>query len=253
MARPHQICVFGSSSPRTLQKHLDVAETLGKLIADNGCVCVNGGGKFGVMGALNKGCREEKGEIIGVIHEKFVFDTEEDEFIKKMIVCKGNDLNERKQLLFDYGDCIIVAPGGVGTFDEMWDCICGRSLQMKGLVNKPICILNVDGFYDGSVQQLQRAYQDNLLYHIPETYFHVENTPEAALQWCLQQLNRPDAVKAEEPLSEHRLKTREKLDMTKEYVFFDFHPQHPALLFVVGLALGVVGTLVSGRYLRVRF
>ena len=114
-----KITVFGSSSPRTAKKYLDAALELGKCIAKNNCICVNGGGKFGVMGYLNEGCRQNKGYVIGVIHEKFVVE-QEDQALSQLLVCQGNDLNERKQLLFDYGDCLIVAPGGVGTLDEMW-------------------------------------------------------------------------------------------------------------------------------------
>ena len=47
-----KVCVFGSSSNATPQKYLDESFQLGKLIADNGFVCVNGGGMFGVMGML---------------------------------------------------------------------------------------------------------------------------------------------------------------------------------------------------------
>ena len=129
-----QVLVFGSSSPKTSQSYLDAAFELGKLIAEKDCICVNGGGKYGVMGSLNQGARENKGQIIGVLHESFIFDSEEDHAITKHIVTRGNDLNERKKLLFDNGDCIIVAPGGVGTLDEMWDAICGKSLKMKGIL-----------------------------------------------------------------------------------------------------------------------
>ena len=47
----------------------------------------------------------------------------------------GDDLGERKQLLLDNSDCLIVLPGGVGTFDEFWDSVCGKSLNMKGILN----------------------------------------------------------------------------------------------------------------------
>jgi hypothetical protein len=49
---------------------------------------------------------------------------------------------------------------------------------------KPICVINIDGFFDGSIMQLHRAAKDDLLYLSDlDEYFHVENSAEAALQW----------------------------------------------------------------------
>ncbi len=60
------------------------------------------------MGAVSRGVRSVNGKVIGVIHETFVVDNQEDSDIIDMIVSKGPDLNERKQLLMDNGDAIIV-------------------------------------------------------------------------------------------------------------------------------------------------
>lgn len=223
-----KITVFGSSSPKTAQKYLDAAFDLGKRIAESKCICVNGGGKFGVMGALNEGCRKSKGYVIGVIHERFVVE-QEDQALSQLLVCQGNDLNERKQLLFDYGECIIVAPGGVGTLDEMWDAICGKSLKMKGLDHKPICLLNIDGYFDGSIQQMKQAYQDSLLYSVIEDYFHVVNTPEEAVDWCINErsLATQKAIPATPALlAENRMKERSrKLQPSDAKVVF-MKPNH---------------------------
>ena len=50
--------------------------------------------------------------------------------------------------------------GGVGTLDEIFDCVCGKSLGMKGMVYKPVCLVNVDGFYDGLVMQMDRSHEE---------------------------------------------------------------------------------------------
>lgn len=84
---------------------------LGALIAANGFILVNGGGGQGVMGAMNEGCRAKGGHVRGVIHEMFCVDIVHDSKISDMIICKGNDLKERKQMLLDNGDCLIVMPG----------------------------------------------------------------------------------------------------------------------------------------------
>jgi predicted Rossmann-fold nucleotide-binding protein len=63
-------------------------------------------------------------------------------------------------LLLENGDCVIVLPGGVGTFDEFWDTVCGKSLGMKNLSHKPVCLVNAHGYYDGFVAQLQVKKKD---------------------------------------------------------------------------------------------
>eukprot|EP01031_Cornospumella_fuschlensis_P027517 gene27517-33236_t len=97
---------------------------------------------------------------------------------------KGADLSERKQALLDNADCIIVLPGGVGTFDEFWDAICGKSLGMKGLERKPIVLVNLDGFYDGFALQMSRAHKEGILYGKTESYYHVVSDVVSALEFC---------------------------------------------------------------------
>ena len=146
-----RVCVFGSSSKKTNPRYVQEGVVLGEALAANGYLCVNGAGSTGCMGGVNKGCESGGGKIRGVIHEKFCVDFGEHPHIKDLIMCKGSDLSERKQALLDHSDCVIVLPGGVGTFDEFWDCVCGKSLGMKGMDGKPICLVNIDGFYDGFI------------------------------------------------------------------------------------------------------
>lgn len=140
-----RVCVFGSSSPKTPQQYKDEAFALGRLLAERRHVCVNGGGGQGVMGATNDGCRAGGGAIVGVIHEMFCVDNDEDNKIPNMIKASGPNLDERKQLLMDHSDCFLVMPGGTGTFDEVWDVVSHRSLGMKGLKGKPLVLVNTQG------------------------------------------------------------------------------------------------------------
>ena len=169
-----------------------MSEELGGLLAEGDHLCVNGGGAFGCMGALNKGAHAKGGKVLGVIHDMFVVE-EEDKTIQNMLVSKGDTLSERKQLLVDNSDCIIVLPGGVGTLDELWESTCNRSLRLGGMEKIPICVLNVDGYYDGSLAQLSRAFKDGLLYNQTEQYFHVESDSSAAIAWCLEEVARENA------------------------------------------------------------
>jgi uncharacterized protein (TIGR00730 family) len=146
----------------------------------------NLGGKYGIMGSVTAGARSKNGRVVGIIHENFCVDGEEASHTTEMIKCKGSDLTERKQMLYDNGDCIVILPGGVGTFDEFWECVSAKSLDMKGMGKKPICVVNIDGFYDGFQIQLQRAFDDGLLYNTVADFFYVAVSVQEALQWCEQ-------------------------------------------------------------------
>jgi uncharacterized protein (TIGR00730 family) len=184
-----RVCVFGSSASTTKEIYIQESIRLGELIAERGYICVNGAGRNGIMGGVNEGCVRKKGHIRGVIHKKFSVDFGEDRRIKDLIVVDGWDLSERKTELFEESDCVIVMPGGVGTFDELWDGVCAKSLNMKNLGNKPICVVNLDGFYDGFILTMNRAYTDGVLYHPVDKYFRVETNVEDALSWCIDTLN----------------------------------------------------------------
>ena len=80
-----KVCVFGSSSQKTKSLFIDSAFNLGEIIATSNCICVNGGGIFGVMGALNRGCKSKNGVVLGIIHEMFCSGSQD----KDMIICKG--------------------------------------------------------------------------------------------------------------------------------------------------------------------
>jgi hypothetical protein len=108
---------------------------------------------------------------------------DEDTQITDLIVCSGETLAERKRLLAEKGDCIVVLPGGVGTLEETWEAISNRSMGLAGMERKPIILLNVDGFFDGTIQQIKRAGDDGLLYKTYAEYIYAESDPVAALDW----------------------------------------------------------------------
>ncbi|CAN0089150.1 unnamed protein product, partial [Heterosigma akashiwo] len=155
------VCVYASASPKTPSAYLDAATELGRLLAKDGHLCINGAGKTGGMGALNDGVIQSQGKVRGVILNKFVVDNNEHDGIKDLVVVGGNDLQERKAKLVEDADCIIALPGGTGTWDELWEAVC---LNGIGLRRRPVCCVNIDGYYDGFLKMLDRASRDGLLH-----------------------------------------------------------------------------------------
>eukprot|EP00984_Skeletonema_dohrnii_P022290 scaffold11427_cov100-Skeletonema_dohrnii-CCMP3373.AAC.3 len=186
---PLRICCYGSSSSRTPKKYTDAAYNLGYHLAQRGHTCVNGAGNAGCMAAMNRGANDGDGAIVGVIHEAFVVDGSDwfegahsvfNTTKHRIITAKGNDLQERKKLLVQGADGLVVLPGGPGTWDELWEMACARHIGFHAM---PIVCVNVDGYYDNFKSILVRAHEDELLYKLPEDILHFEESAEAAVKW----------------------------------------------------------------------
>jgi len=116
---PLRICVYGSSSKLTPKPYIAAAEKLGRAIADKGLILVNGGGKTGVMGAVNKGGRAADGKILGVIHSMWIGEAQYTELDELIVADGGYGLHARKEGLGINSDALIALPGGTGTFEEL--------------------------------------------------------------------------------------------------------------------------------------
>ena len=168
-----RVCVYASSSPKTSSAFVAQGRRLGRLLAERGHVLINGGGRYGGMGALNEGCRAAGGVIECVIHEMFVVDEGEFEgsdsssFVEETTSASASALVERC-------DAIIVLPGGLGTLDEMLDAAALSQLGMPSL--RPVVAVNVDGHYDHTLQQLERARREACCRRSPPTSWLVCRT-----------------------------------------------------------------------------
>ncbi|CAN0060813.1 unnamed protein product [Pylaiella littoralis] len=190
MGRPiegaYTFCVYGSSSGNTPKPYLEAARKLGNLLADGGHLTVNGAGRqAGCMGALNDGVTERCGRVRGVIHEMWIVDKSEHPGVEDLKVVAGHGLQERKRVLVEDADCIVALPGGIGTWDELWEIVCLKGI---GLCNLPICVMDVDDFYAGFKIQARRAQQDRLLYADMDKLVHFESDPTKVVEWCVSQL-----------------------------------------------------------------
>lgn len=172
-----KITCYGSSSSTTPQIYLNEAYNLGSTLAQRGHTCINGAGYEGCMGAMNKGVVDSNGIIYGVLHEMFLdingkiinledfFPPSKDKENVSVVFAKGDDLQQRKRMLLENSNGIIVLPGGPGTWDELCEMICAKGL---GLTNIPIVLINIDKYYDPFIQLMERCYNDTLMKVPPE-------------------------------------------------------------------------------------
>lgn len=158
IARP-AVVAYGSSSPRTSSRFLDEAAALGRGIAKRDWHLINGAGRSGCMGAMNDAAFAAGGEVHGVILRQFLDDELQHPGIEDLVIC--DNMRERKFCLARYASAFCVLPGGPGTWEELWEIAVERQI---GSHAKPLVLINTDGFYDGFLQQLQRASDEDLLY-----------------------------------------------------------------------------------------
>jgi uncharacterized protein (TIGR00730 family) len=104
------------------------------------------------MGALADGALERQGEVIGVIPESLREKELAHRGVKDMRVVKT--MHERKQLMHDLSDGFLALPGGIGTMDELFEAWTWLQL---GYHQKPIALLNVNGYYDALLAFLDTA------------------------------------------------------------------------------------------------
>ena len=143
-----RIAVYcGSASPAD-PRYLDLAETVGRTLAQRGIGVVYGGGRLGLMGAVAKGALGAGGEVIGVIPEALSGKTGKGGEVAnhdctQLHIVPG--MHERKLAFTQLSDGFLTIPGGVGTMDELWEAVSWAQL---GYHAKPVGLLNAFGFFD---------------------------------------------------------------------------------------------------------
>ena len=142
------ICIYGASSANIGRHYLEASAEMGREIAKRGHVLYFGGGDAGVMGAAARGVYAEGGKLVSVVPSFFNVDGVL--FPHPTDIIYTETMGERKQYLEAHSDAFIAMPGGIGTYDEFFECITNKQL---GIHNKAVTVFNVDHYYD-IVEQL---------------------------------------------------------------------------------------------------
>jgi predicted Rossmann-fold nucleotide-binding protein len=109
--------------------------------------------------------------------------------------------------------------GGPGTLDELWEAAVCKILSLGGAQHKPLCVINIDNYFDGTIAQLKRASEENLLYGACEEYFHVEDEVAAALEWGVREHSRLQTLRSPSSLTSEAWATAESGGSTEPKVF----------------------------------
>lgn len=140
-----KICVFGAASAHIDQLYIKTVEELGEKMAKRGHSLVFGAGGTGLMGAAARGVKKGGGYVHGVVPKFFKDDGVEQLFDECDKMTYTDTMRERKSIMEDDADAFIITPGGVGTFEELFEVITLKQLNRH---DKAIVFLNIGGYYD---------------------------------------------------------------------------------------------------------
>lgn len=136
------------------------AMELGKWMAENGHSLVYGGGSVGLMGEVARNVLENGGEVIGITPGFFITAEEILEDCTRLEVVP--DMSTRRSRMIEYGEAYIALPGGMGTLDEISECMALKRLGLFGEIDRPIILYNVDGYYDDFIRMLDVMVEEDL-------------------------------------------------------------------------------------------
>jgi uncharacterized protein (TIGR00730 family) len=153
-----KVCIFAASSSRIDDAYKMAASELGTVFAREGVHAVFGGGGIGLMGLFADAMLADGGKITGVIPKFMMDEGWGHDGVSDMIVT--TDMSERKKTIFAMSDAAVALPGGVGTLEELTEVI---TLKQLGQFNKPIIIINVNGFYDHLIEFFEHMFRGNFI------------------------------------------------------------------------------------------
>jgi uncharacterized protein (TIGR00730 family) len=169
------ICVFCSSSDVIDNVYNKNALELAELMVENNFQLVNGGSKVGLMGIMARRVKKLGGGSIGIIPQLIYDKGLACYSTENLIITK--DMRERKEKLSAYADAFIALPGGFGTLEELLEVMTLKQLEVH---QKPIVIMNINGFYDKLLEQFSVFYKkDFARSDYSRLYFVAGNAKEA--------------------------------------------------------------------------
>ncbi|MCA5005336.1 LOG family protein [Sphingobacterium bovistauri] len=153
------------------------AYAVGEYLATNNITLVYGGGRVGLMGAVADGALANEGKVIGVI--PYFLNSKEIGHSGVTELIAVENMHQRKTMMNDLSEAIIALPGGFGTMEELFEVITWAQL---GLHQKPVGLLNINGFYDHLIAFVQNMVDAGLLKTENRDMLLVSNNIEDLIQ-----------------------------------------------------------------------
>jgi hypothetical protein len=172
------ICVFCASSDAVEACYFDAAAELGAEITRRNYGLVYGGASVGLMRAVAHAVHAGGGHVVGIIPESIHDMGIAYEAADELVVTRT--MGERKAAMHERSEAFVVLPGGFGTLEEFFEVLTLRQLRYH---NKPIVLLNVNGFFDPLLALFEHLYSGRFARAEHQSLYHVASTAAEAVAY----------------------------------------------------------------------
>lgn len=184
------ICIFCGSSDSVHADYFDGARLMGKTLAERGIRLIYGGGKTGLMGAVADAVLQAGGEVVGVIIPSMNTVALAHIGLTQMDVVQG--MHARKARMHELADGYIAMPGGLGTFDELFETI---TWAQTGAHEKPVGLFNVREYYVPLLTAIDHAVAEGFIFQEHRNALFCEADPNLLLDKMTHYQHPREAVK----------------------------------------------------------
>lgn len=158
MTPAFSLCVYCGSRPGTMPAYTQVATQVGQWIGEHQGQLVYGGGSQGLMGTVARSAKSAGANVVGVIPHALAAKETANESCDELHMV--DNMHQRKFMMAERADAFLALPGGIGTFEELFEVWTWKQLEFH---NKPIGLLNVDGYYDGLISFMQNTVNNGFV------------------------------------------------------------------------------------------
>jgi len=170
------VCVYCGSQEGRDPAYVAAAQAMGDALADRSIRLVYGGGGIGLMGQIADRVLARGGQVIGVIPQALMRAEVAHSGLTELYVTA--DMHERKAKMANLADAFITMPGGLGTLEELFETWTWSQL---GYHDKPLGLLNVNGYFDGLLQFLDQTVEHGYVRERHRDTLLVDTQPDALL------------------------------------------------------------------------
>jgi uncharacterized protein (TIGR00730 family) len=171
------ICVYCGSRPGELAAYREAAQAIGEAIGRRGWQLVYGGGRAGLMGFVADAALAAGAAVVGVIPQSLMGRELGHRGLTELHVVET--MHQRKMMMAERSDAFLALPGGIGTFEELFEMWSWRQL---GYHDKPLGLLNVAGYYDALLAFLEQSKTQGFMSSAQTDLLCVGTEPQALLQ-----------------------------------------------------------------------
>jgi uncharacterized protein (TIGR00730 family) len=174
------ICIFAGSNLGNNLEFKEKTQELGKAMAEKGFSIIYGGSKNGLMGVIANEILKNGGKVIGIMPKGLIKGENVHSYLTQLV--EVDTMHERKAKMSELADGYIALPGGLGTFEELFEVLCWAQI---GIHKKPIGVFNINGYYDPFLSLVNHSIQSGFSNDAPNRIINSSPDPETLLSMMI--------------------------------------------------------------------